>query len=259
MGSFTKVQIYLPSEQGSGGGGGGNADTAFNGNRPITRNVNGLNGVTPGGADLKTVLENILYPAVAPTCSLSVNNPTREVGDSTAYTLSWSVARNTNPITAITIDGIAVTGITGNNQSSTKTGNVPASTGTFNFAMTVSDGGLNSSASATLQYLNRMFWGALNKNSGISDADILGLSGSELRSNKTKSFTNLGGGGTYLIFAFPSAWGNPSFTVNGLANTAFTKIRSNSAFINQYGASVLMDVWVSDNNYNSALGSLAIS
>lgn len=218
----------------------------------------GLEGVTPGGDNLATVLENVLYPAVAPSAAISINNPIREIGESTAYTLNWSVTKNTNPITAITVDGMAVTGITGNSQASTKSGNVATSSGSYSFGITVTDGALSSTATATIQYLMRMFWGTINKNSGISDADILALAGSELRSNKTKSFTNFGGGGLYLIFAFPTGWGNPAFTVNGLTNTAFTKVRSNSAFVNVQGATVQMDVWVSDNVYNSPLGTLAI-
>jgi hypothetical protein len=106
-----------------------------------------------------------------------------------------------------------------------------------------------------------LFWGTTAKNGTtqpILDADILALTGSELRGDRLKTFTNFGGGGTRLIFAIPATYGTPQFKVNGLSNTAFTKVRT-GAFVNQYGATVNMDVWVSDNIYNSPLDSVQIA
>jgi hypothetical protein len=252
-----KTKIYQPSESGTGSSTGNGGDLSFNGERPITREVVGLKGVTPTGNNLKTVLENVLYPAVAPDATLTVNNPVREIGAPVAYTLNWTVTKNTNPITAITVDGVAVTP-TGVSQAGTRNGNFPAATGTHTKSITVTDGAQSNTKNVTVKFLPKVIWGNINKTTGISDADILALTAGELREDRFKSFTNFGGGGLHPIFVVPVAYGMPSFTVNGLANTDFTVVRSNSPFVNAQGATVMVNVIVFNNIYNSPLNSLAI-
>lgn len=256
MREAVKSKIYHPSEGGNGNGNGG-GDLAFNGNRPITRNVPGLENVTAGGNTVNEFLENAFFPALSPLCALSVNNPIREIGETTAYTLTWSVTKRTNVITGITVDGAAQTP-TGNNQTGTVTGNFAAESGIYTKSMSVTDSQKTENASAIVKYLPRMFWGNINKKTGITDADILALTGSELRENRFKAFTNFGGGGLYPIFIVPVAFGMPAFTVNGLANTDFTVVRPNSPFVNAEGATVMVNVIVFNNFYNSPLNSLAV-
>ena len=106
---LTRKTIYQGRQSGTGGGGGGGTP-AFNGNRAITRDVIGLDGVTPGGTDIVTVLNNVLYPPLPPTSSLEVvgDNP-REVGESTAYQLNWAVFKGTNNFVSIVVDGNTIT------------------------------------------------------------------------------------------------------------------------------------------------------
>lgn len=256
MRELIRTKIYRPTEGGSGNGAGDGSDIEFNGNRPVTRNTPGMVGITPGGNNLKAFLENLIYPAVAPIANLSIDRPTREIGENPAYTLTWSVVKKTNPISSIIVDGQGFT-VTGVDQNGTKTGTFPQTTGTHTRSMTVSDGMLSDSKSVTVTYLPRMLWGTTTKSSGITDADILALSGSELRADFLKSFSNFGGGGTRLIFVVPQIFGMPSFKINGLANTAFTVVRSNS-MVNQHGANIPVFVVISDNIYNSQLDSLQI-
>jgi hypothetical protein len=58
-----------PTFNGSGLALTGEASTAFNGNRSITRTT--INGVTPGGSDVVTFLNNLFYPFVGATISLN--------------------------------------------------------------------------------------------------------------------------------------------------------------------------------------------
>jgi hypothetical protein len=252
----TKSKIYEGKQRTGGSGGGG--DSAFNGQRPITRQTPGLNGVNPDALTVIEMLENVFYPAVAPAATLSVDNPTREIGADPDYTLTWAVIKNTNNITGITVDGTAETP-TGASQGGTESGTLAGTTGSFTKNMSVTDGTLTGTASATVTYKPRMFWGNTSKTAGITDADIKALASSELRTDRLKTFANIGGGGEYLMFAFPSSFGTPSFVVNGLANTAFSKIRSASNFVNAEGATIVMDVWISDNFYSSPLSSLIIN
>jgi hypothetical protein len=47
---------------------------------------------------------------------------------------------------------------------------------------------------------------------------------------------------------------NPIFTVNGLPNTAFTRLKTNWAFTNQFGFSGSdYEVWISNTQQNSPL------
>jgi hypothetical protein len=70
--SGVKNFVSRPTFNGSGlalTGDLGTANTAFNGNRPITRTT--INGVNPGGSDVVTFLNNLFYPFVGATISLN--------------------------------------------------------------------------------------------------------------------------------------------------------------------------------------------
>lgn len=253
-----KSKLFEGKKNGTGGA--SQADVEFNGNRPISRAVTGLQGVNLGTSGIKDTLEALLFPAVAPTCSISVNNPSREFGQSGTYTLTWNAVKQTNPISVITVDGTSITP-TGASQSGTKNGISSTAVGTYTKYITVSDGSLSSTASATITYQYRAYWGTSAKNGTtqpITDADILALAGSALTGTRARTLNNFGGGNTRLVFAWPTSFGDPTFVINGLTNTAFTKVRSASSFVNAQGATLQVDVWVSDNLYNSALSTVEV-
>lgn len=171
---------------------------------------------------------------------------------------------------------------------------LPPVTTTNTYNLTVGDGTSTSGASTTLSWRNKIYWGKIdltsigNPNlttspgsialvSGFfpNSAKILSLSGaganglpdvssfpsapnaSQLATSKSKTYTNINGGGQYLIFAWPSNMGSaytPVFTVNGLPNSAFTRVKTNWAFTNQYGFSGSnYEVWISNTAQNSPL------
>ena len=80
---------------------------------------------------------------------------------------------------------------------------------------------------------------------------------SNLSTTKNKTYNGINGSGKHLVFAWPSnAAGSltPTFTVNGLPNTAFTRVRTASAFVNQFNFSgTNYEVWVSNTLQNSPL------
>jgi hypothetical protein len=260
-GSYVRKRIWT-GNNGAGDGGGGS--DSFNGERPITRNTPGIIGFNPDSNTIDEFLEAVFYPAVPPICAISVNNPVREIGQSPDYTLSWAVTQQTNLVESITVDGTDIDPVTGNDQDGTQDGALPNAYGNYTKSMTAEDtAALTSSASCTVQYLPRVFWGTTAKDglsdAPILDADILALSNSNLQATRDLTLSNFGGGDTYLIFAFPSSYGTPSFVVNGLANTAFTKVRAASNFVNAQGATIVMDVWVSNFSYNSPLASVIVN
>ena len=75
---------------------------------------------------------------------------------------------------------------------------------------------------------------------------------------KTLSLTDYAAADNYLFFAWPTIFGTPVFKINGLSNTAFTKVKSNFAFSNEQGFSgVNYDVWISNTVYGTSTISIS--
>ncbi len=251
---------------------------------PVT--VGGAVTGTTFSGTVQDALDKVLYPYVAPASSISASNTPRQFGDSTAVTLTWGVVKKSNAITSIVVSGTSVTP-TGGDQSGTKAtvatySSTPTATSeSQSYSISVGDGTSTTSTSATVTWMNKIYWGKVdlsgisNPNltlspgssalvgSVITDAVIKALSGAAvspgyaLATTWSKTYTNIDGAGQYLVWAFPASFTGtngitPTFIVNNLPNTAFTKVRSNFAFVNNYGFSgVNYNVWVSNTAYNS--------
>lgn len=216
-----------------------------------------------------------------------VSSGGREYGFNTSVSLNWSAVRNSNAITSIIVGGFAQVP-TGNSQvgvqATTGTHSVsPGVSQTNTFNMSVGDGTSTTNTSISLTWMNKRYWGFvdltgignpdLTLNPGLSssvaavvtDGVILALTGAnansqafgnELSTTKSKTYTGINGAGKHLVFAWPSSVSSPytpTFTVNGLPNTAFTRIRSNSPFTNINGFTTNYEVWVSNTLQNSPL------
>jgi hypothetical protein len=242
----------------------------------------------PTPTDMQTMWNQLLYPYVPPTATLSLSGSPREYGAPLGVTLNWGVTRNssTNPIISIIVDGLPFIA-TGNSQIGTK-----STSGTFSwlgagasatntFTMTASDDVPTIfGASTTLTWMNKRYWGRINlasignpnltTNPGsassvaslCTDAAIKLLtgagvgSGNELSTSKSKTYTGINGNGWHLVFAWPSSVSGsltPTFTVNGLPNTAFTRVRTASPFVGLGGFTTNYEVWVSNTLQNSPL------
>ncbi len=229
-----------------GNGGGG----AFNGNRRITRT--GLPNIIPGGETLAEFLDKLFYPSIAPGASISLNPAQKEFGEGTGVTVNWTATKQSDQIFSIIIGGLTILP-TGNSQSGILSLQANPNTNTT-FSVTVSDGTLSSSSSASIFWMNKRYWGRIPKNGisqPITDADILALTGagvgtgSELANSRQKDYSGINGAGQYLIFAFPSAWGNPEFKAQGFLFTAMSKVREN-ILRNAYNYPAQYQVWVSN-------------
>jgi hypothetical protein len=251
-----------------------------------------LTGSTFSGT-IQETLDRIFYPYIAPASSFtSLSN--REFGSPTSVTLNWSVTKNSNTITTIIVDGTPVLP-TGNSQAGIKASSgthssTPASSYPNTFTMSVSDGTSTILSSVNLTWYNRIYWGKvdlssigspnLTTNPGlaatvvplVNDSTVRNLTGanangqafgSELSATKTRVYNGIDGGGYYLVFAWPSNVAGaytPTFTVNGLPSTAFTRIRTNSPFNNQYLFSgTNYEVWVSNTAQNAQISLFQIS
>lgn len=268
------------------------SDVLYTNLNPTIQTVGGISaGTTFSNRTIKQMFDALLYPYVSPGRSLSISiGSTREYGSPTSVTLNWSVTRNSNDITSIIVDG-SPQSVTGNSQVGTKSSTathsyVPISpTTTQTYSMSVGDGTSTQNASTTLTWTTRIYWGRIDFSSignpnlttnpgsyslcasiatdsiiqNLTGADANGQAyGSELSSTKNKTYNGINGNGQYLIFAWPSIVSGsytPTFTVNGLAQSAFTRIRTNSPFLRTiYGYNgINYEVWVSNTAQNSPL------
>ena len=279
--------------------------TTFMNPNPTTITVGGVSSGTtfPTPQTVQQMFNAILYPYTTPTISLSVVSTIssttpistqKEYGQSLLSVLYWTVTKRSNPIVSVVVNGVTISPITGNSQVdwrnvsgtySSISGSFPVSTSNT-FIMTVNDGTSNVATSATVTWMNRIYWGTIdlsgltfpNPNltlnpsyatfvtSAITSTLIRNLAtgvgagagvgtGSELSITKNKTYNQINGNGRYLIFAWPSSVSGattPTFTVNGLPNTAFTRVNTAWAFTNQFNATTNYEVWVSNTAYNSA-------
>jgi hypothetical protein len=224
--------------------------------------VGGVSIGTTFSGSVQDALDKILYPYVGPGCSLSGGN-SREFGSSNAVTLSWSVTKHSNPIISIIVNGTPISP-TGNNQSGS-VGAVATQNVNTTFNMSTSDGTTTPSASTSVSWFNKRYWGTTPTFAPLTNSQILALngagvgSGNELASSRVQTRNGINGGGSYLVFAWPTSFGTPAFVVNGLPNTAFTLISSAFSFTNANGYVNTYDVWISNTAQNSPIASFQIN
>lgn len=261
----------------------------FTNPNPTTITVGGITqGTTFSGTySIQQMFDLLLYPYTAPILSISANNNPRQFGSSLATTLSWSVVKKANVISSIVVNGNTITA-TGDSQSGTTPATATHSLlygsttqETQVFTMSVNDGTTPKNATTTLIWRHKIYWGKINLSavpsypnpnltttpgakasvtSFITSAMILALSGAgvgtgnALATSYVKTYDGINGAGQYLIFAHPTVFGgSPTFKVNGLPNTAFTKVWDTLPLTTEFGLTVNYDVWISNTAQNSPI------
>lgn len=263
------------------GSGGGNL--AFNGNRVITR-PGDLYGLTIGGANLLDFVENQWFIAEGPGGSVT-GGVAVEAGAGTSYNLTVILIKKTFGLVSAELTKTGAATFFGQpvipadmdadsdpqrsdsqiipiTLESPSAGPFTQESISFNIAISDSDGNVKEN-STTFYYRHLAYAGVLQDNgSGLTysdiseivgspppDAKVLALANQVLTTTRLRAYDQIGGGG-FTTFAWPSIFGTPTFIVNGLANNAFTRVRTNSPMVNQHGYSTLYDVWVLDTFQN---------
>ena len=171
-----------------------------------------------------------------------------------------------------------------------------ATSESYTYILTIGDGTDISTASTTVTWKNYLYYGTLDlsglsgnanpdltitpngSNSAAVAASIIQI-GAAITSNtikatsgtynrpiasrvfataKSLSLPDYAAADNYLFFAWPTIFGTPVFKINGLSNTAFTKVKSNFAFSNEQGFSgVNYDVWISNTVYGTSTISIS--
>jgi hypothetical protein len=250
----------------------------------------------PSTLTMQQMWQQLLYPYVLPSATLVISGGIydREYGDfnglvNGSVTLNWSVTRNTptENISIITVDGQGYLP-TGGFTSGTKLTQGTHSWNNSNpievntFTMSVTDAVPNTiTATVSINWMNSIYWGKINLSSIgnpnltlnpgsaslvatlCTDSAVYSLSGAgvnpgyKLTTSKSKVYNDINGGGSHLIFAWPSCLvgaTTPKFYVNGFLSTAFTRVRTASPLVNQYNSfTTNYEVWVSNTIQNSPL------
>lgn len=211
----------------------GEGSGVFDWNRTITTMP--AVGQFVGGTTINEGLENMFFGVVAPSGSLSiVLNPREKTGAANVdVSVGFSVVKNTNPITSITIDGVSVTP-TGNSQSGTQLINIPSNVDKT-IDLIVSDGENQGTSSIVQRFLSGVRIGSTTKNGTtdpITSADINTLP-IELRADRFASRTGFNSNGLYTIITYPATYGDAVILINGLPNSAWQ--RFTQSFTNSLG------------------------
>ena len=140
---------------------------------PTTITVGGVSSGTtfPTPQTVQQMFNAILYPYTTPIISLTPNT-IKEYGQSLTHNLTWSVTKRSNPILSVVVNGFTITTILPNQLFQTGTRNVSGTyssiSGSFpvstsnTFIMTVNDGTSNVATSATVTWMNRIYWGTID-------------------------------------------------------------------------------------------------
>ena len=255
--------------------------------------VGGINtGKTFSNVTVQQMFDDMFFPYLRPTLSLSSTPNVLEFGNTQSVSLTFTYSKKKNNINSYKIEGgldpntlayyvstsdlspVLVRPIL--NQTTTFTYSVDDYNSTDFSGYQISDPSVTN-ATTTTQFRNKRYHGTfsldsignpdltLNPGSAssvtsfISSSTIVGISGQELATSYTQTRTNFGGGG-YLIFAWPSSFGStPTFIINGLNSSAFTKVLSSWSFTNYYGYVESYDVWISNTKQNSSVATLQIT
>ena len=259
----------------------------FTNPNPTTLTVGGITAGTTfsNTYSLQQMFDLLLYPYTAPVLSISASGTPRQFGSGLATTLTWSVVKKANIISSIVVNGNTIVA-TGDSQSGTTPATATHSLSyggivqdTQTFTMSVGDGTTPKYANTTVVWRHKIYWGKINLSSVpvypnpnltttpgakasvtayITGAMILALTGAgigtgnALATSYAKTYDGINAAGQYLIFAHPTIFGaSPTFKVNGLPNTAFTKVWDTVALVTEYGLTVNYDVWISNTAQNS--------
>jgi len=164
-------------------------------------------------ATVKQALDELLYSSQSG--AISNSSPINEVGTVlTSLTLNWNF--NKDLVTASINQGIgAVNTVAGSYTLLLEAQTISSNT---TYTLSTADGRSNVNFSTSVNFRYRRYWGSSNFGT-LDNAQVLALTNNELATGYARSYSFSGLLDNYIYMAFPTAWGTPTFTVNGLITT----------------------------------------
>lgn len=268
--NLINTTIFGPGGPDNPGGGIGDGATYFN-DQPMPEKVGGWDaGSTFDPAKTsKEMWDGLLYPFQVPEITLTLGTlfKTFEVGENlpTANTVNYTVSNVgnlqapangnlTSDIGSASFPVNPITLLAGGTFDVNFPGGTTETVATSRevTVASIDAKGNPVNGQGNILFRHKRYWGTHPGFVNPSDAAIIAAN-SEFSTTRQQVRNGFDGGGNYLFFAWPTSFGNPTFIVNGLTNTAWTKIRSAGAFINASGFSEPYDVWISNTPQASPL------
>jgi hypothetical protein len=177
-----------------------------------------------------------LYSAPTITAFANNQNP-QEIGATVTSTiLTWT--RAGGPVTSLSLDnsiGSLATNLTSYVHTSSYT---TART----YTLTASDGTTAATASTTVNFYSRIYWGASAQTaSTITDGQIIALSGGSAYATTRTMTQTITSANNYMFVCYPAAWGAATFKVGGFDDTGWNLTTRN--FTNASGGVVSYNIY----------------
>ena len=192
-------------------------------------------------------LDELLY--VSPSATLS-GGGTHEIGQAvSSVVLNWSYNKAVLSQSLNNGIGALASGLR------TYTHSGQSITANRTYTVTGNDGKKDASASTTVAFSHKRYWG-VSPNAELTDAQIIALS-SEFSSARTQARNFDASGGRYFFFAYPAAWGAAAFKVGGLAYSDVVLVTRN--FTNASGNTTSFNIYRSGSIQTGANISVEVS
>ena len=221
-GNSTVKKALDDLKNGSSGSGSGGSER-FDRTDKTSTTVGGL----PAGSSVKDkttkeVLESILFPYQKPGVSFSINPSTSvyEVGNSIpSITFSINATKHSNNIVNIKVyvGGTLVTTITdkvANGGTFSYTYNTAINTNTT-FKVEVSDGTNTVSATKSVTFTNKSYFGFIADGVTVTDAVVKALQNNNLKTTKALSYNSITATNSKIVYAYPKSFGALSSILDG--------------------------------------------
>ena len=200
-----------------------------------------VNEAYPDMANVKDALDELLY--FAPTVKAFNASPAfgdYEIGSKvTNPSFTWSFNKDivTQSLTECTVSDTIV-------RTASYVGEIDAQK---TFTITAKDSkGTSCSKSGVYNFKHKRYWGIAEAPETYDSAFILGLTGKEFCTGRTKSaFSLTAGERQYFYYAFPASYGTPTFNVGGF-DGGF-ELAATIDFTNQSGNTTSFAIWKSEN------------
>lgn len=192
------------------------------------------------GTPLEDVIRDILIKVEAPTVTLTLS-PTKVLYDVVTETLSTigmiaNVTQKTNPVKKVTY---SINGVVVNERDITNSGQYGYS---HNYAspvnteqvlkVTVTDGELSSSATKTIKFVARSYYGVVDSSIGTpTEAQIKGLTNNELKDTKALTYSGITTDFGKVCYAYPKDFGALSSIKDPVNNYDYTASFSRSTAV----------------------------
>lgn len=250
--------------------GGSASDVYYQSPTQSTVTVGGLTaGSYFNNISIQVLLEQLLNPYTQPIISLTSSPSLIEYGNTQSVSLTWNITKQKNTINSATIyrptqvsysipGGSIPTSLFAT--SSGVVSAYPIINSITSFTFSINDYNAGDTTGSTYGYVvsnvsfsNKIYWGTSLTSSISTSVQITGLTGAgvgngnEFSNTLVQNRDGINGSGGYLIFAWPSSYGEPLFILNGMVSTSFLKVNSAWTLTNVYGYTSSYDVWVSDN------------